>query len=278
MTASPQRPAPLLLVCALGIERRALRGGMRRHPRTSATRTVTGPQPGTPPGSDPCPAGGATTPHTPTPVRVLRTGMGPRSASRVVTANLHDDGTPVLVTGFCAGLTPGTRPGDLVVATRVSTASARDRADAPADTGLTIPETTTTTLTEALRARGLTVHTGPLTTTDHLVRRRERATLHAAGAIAADMETAAALHAALSAGDRPIAAVRVVVDTPEDELLHPRTLRTGLTAFGSLRAAVPAFLHWHTTLAGTRPARASAPTPDPAPTSPSHEPLSREVS
>jgi hypothetical protein len=46
-----------------------------------------------------------------------------------------------------------------------------------------------------------------------------------------------------------VTAVRVVVDTPEYELLRVATLRTGITAFRVLRSALPAFLEWHRSIA-----------------------------
>lgn len=82
--------APLLIACALGIERFALRG------------------------AGPGAAGEVT---------VVRTGMGPQSAERAVTRALTAGSggsgewrTAVIATGFCAGLAPGMHPGDLVVA------------------------------------------------------------------------------------------------------------------------------------------------------------------
>lgn len=78
---------PLLVVCALGIERFALRGL------------------------------GAGSGHAAT---VLRTGMGAQAARRALTRELGKETQPgttaVLATGFCAGLVPGMHPGDLVVA------------------------------------------------------------------------------------------------------------------------------------------------------------------
>ena len=44
-------------------------------------------------------------------------------------------------------------------------------------------------------------------------------------------------------------AARVVVDTPEFELVRVGTLRTGIIAFRVLRDLVPAFLDWHRTTA-----------------------------
>ncbi|MBQ0985847.1 1-hydroxy-2-methyl-2-butenyl 4-diphosphate reductase [Streptomyces sp. F63] len=204
----------LLIACALGIERLALRGGDRNG------------------------APGALT--------VLRTGMGPRSAERAVLRGLsrggpHTAGTAVLATGFCAALAPGMRPGDLVVA-----AETRDGDGS-------VPCTGTAVLAAALarhtRARpGTAVRTGPLAGTDHLVRGAERTRLHASGAIAADMESAAVLRTALAAGPRPVAAVRVVVDTPERELARGGTVLGGISAFRVLRTVLPAFYEWHRSL------------------------------
>ncbi|MFE2540336.1 phosphorylase family protein [Actinacidiphila glaucinigra] len=190
----PSGPA-LVIVCALRVERFALRGGDRSL------------------------AAG--------PVAFVRTGMGPQAAERAVTAALRDpalDGAAVLTTGFCAGLAPGMRPGDVVVA------------DEPPDGE---------SLAAALKAAGHTVHVGRLAESDHVVRGPERAALRATGAVAVDMESAAMMRAALARGPRPVAAARVVVDTPEFELVRVGTLRTGITAFRVLRDLLPAFLDWH---------------------------------
>ncbi|WP_328912542.1 MULTISPECIES: phosphorylase family protein [unclassified Streptomyces] len=192
-------PSPLLVVCALRIERFALRRGVAR----SAADAVT----------------------------VLRTGMGPKAADRAVRAALHDPSaadTAVLTTGFCAGLAPGMRPGDVVVPDDGHESAA---------------------LVAALKAAGHTVHTGTLAESDHVVRGAERTALAATGAIAVDMESASMRRAALAEGAHRIAAARVVVDTPEFELVRVGTLRTGIIAFRVLRDLVPAFLEWHRTTA-----------------------------
>ena len=79
--------------------------------------------------------------------------------------------------------------------------------------------------------------------------RAGRAALAATGAIAVDMESAAMRRAALDRGARQVAAARVVVDTPEHELVRLGTLRTGIIAFRVLEDLVPAFLDWHRTTA-----------------------------
>ncbi|MFI9645419.1 1-hydroxy-2-methyl-2-butenyl 4-diphosphate reductase [Streptomyces sp. NPDC052040] len=201
--------APLLIACALGIEHLALRSGDR-----------TG-------------AGGRVT--------LLRTGMGPRAAERSVTGALADPahaGAAVLATGFCAGLAPGMHPGDLVVA--------EETRDPHGTTPCVGPELLVKELTRRLPGR--TVHTGPLTGSDHVVRGQERSELFATGAIAVDMESAATLRGALLTGVRPVAAVRVVVDAPEHELVRIGTVRGGISAFRVLRAVLPAFFEWHRSL------------------------------
>ena len=58
--------------------------------------------------------------------------------------------------------------------------------------------------------------------------------------------------AVLDAGPRPFAAVRVVVDTPEHELLRAGTLRHGITALRVLSSVFPAFTDWHHCVALSR--------------------------
>lgn len=202
-------PAPLLIACALGIEHLAL--------RTSDHSGASGP------------------------VTVLRTGMGPRAAERAVTRVLADPalgGAAVLATGFCAGLAPGMHPGDLVVAEET-----RDMRGA-------LPCVGTDRLVKELTrvVPGRTVHTGPLIGSDHVVRGQERSDLLSTGAIAVDMESAATLLSAVRAGERPVAAVRVVVDAPEHELVRIGTVRGGISAFRVLRSVMPAFFEWHRSL------------------------------
>ncbi|GGL78648.1 lipoprotein [Streptomyces fumigatiscleroticus] len=205
----PPAPAPLLIACALGIEHLALRAGDRSG------------------------AGG--------PVTVVRTGMGPRAAERSVTRVLADPAlsdAAVLATGFCAGLAPGMHPGDLVVAEET-----RDPRSSVSCVG------TDRLVKELVRLLpGRTVHTGPLTGSDHVVRGQERSDLLATGAIAVDMESAATLLSAVRSGVRPVAAVRVVVDAPEHELVRIGTVRGGISAFRVLRSVLPAFFEWHRSL------------------------------
>ncbi len=209
-TGTGPASAPLLIACALGIERLALRGG--------GLGSAAGP------------------------VTVLRTGMGPHAADQAVTRALGD-GTAmldaaVIATGFCAGLAPGMHPGDLVVADETHDHEGRIECSGV--------ELLAKELARAVPKR--VIHTGPLVGSDHVVRGAERAELHAAGAIAVDMESAATLRSAVRRGPRPVAAVRVVVDAPEHELVRIGTLRGGISAFRVLRTVLPAFIEWHRSL------------------------------
>jgi nucleoside phosphorylase len=210
-------PGPLLLACALTAEQAALRAGVRA---VSA------------PGSS---ASGAHGPGTARGTRLLRTGMGQQRARRSVSDALAQGACApgaFLFAGFGAAVGPGIRPGDVLVATEV-----RD-----ADSGsieLPCPEA----LAGALRLVGLTVHTGPLFSADRVVHGARRAELHAQGVLGVEMETAGALRA-LPEGT-PVGAVRVVVDTPEHELLRPGILIHGLRAWRALRTAAPVLASWH---------------------------------
>jgi nucleoside phosphorylase len=213
--AGPGRIAPLLVVCALGVERAAL----RRAEHSAAVG----------------------------PVALLRTGMGPHAAWHAVTEALRDPAlrrAAVVATGFCAGLDPRLAPGDVVVDDRDPDGAS---------------------LAAALTRRGATVHTGRIAAADHVVRGTQRAALRATGAVAVDMESDAIRRAALARGPRPVTAVRVVVDTPQYELLRVATLRTGIAAFRVLRSCVPAFLDWHrsTCSPGGEPDGHAAPTDRP---------------
>ncbi len=123
------------------------------------------------------------------------------------------------------------RPGDVVVATEVR-----------GPDGL-VRQCSSGPLVAALRRRGIgRVHTGPITSSDHIVKGDDRVALAESGAIAVDMESA---WLAAAAGDRPFAVLRVVVDTRDRELRRPAaTTAGGLTAYRSLRAAAPAIGDW----------------------------------
>ena len=90
-----------------------------------------------------------------------------------------------------------------------------------------------------LRRAGLTAREGRITTVDHLVRRSERASLAADGTLLADMESAPL---AAAAGNRPVAVIRAVSDTPVRPVAG--IVAGGLAALRSLRAAAPVAERW----------------------------------
>ncbi|TNC23018.1 4-hydroxy-3-methylbut-2-enyl diphosphate reductase [Amycolatopsis alkalitolerans] len=157
-------------------------------------------------------------------MRVVHTGMGPRRSAEAV-VRLGD--TPVVVAGIGGGVAHGVRPGDLVVATEI------DGPDGP------VPLKSAPLLAAALRRLGLTVHTGPVASSDALVDGAERNRFAARGALAVDMESAQ-----FAAVPGPLAVVRAIVDTRDHPLWRPGTLRRGITGLRSLRAAAPALREW----------------------------------
>ncbi len=157
------------------------------------------------------------------PPEVLRTGYGTaRAADRAGELKAIPFGRMVVM-GVGAGLTTDLTPGDLVVGTEVGLASCPS---APLLAG-------------ELRRAGLSARTGRITTVDHLIRSSERANLAADGILLADMESAPL---ALAAGDRPVAVIRAVSDTPR----HPVAgiVSGGLAALRALRAAAPVAERW----------------------------------
>ncbi|MEV8097030.1 1-hydroxy-2-methyl-2-butenyl 4-diphosphate reductase [Kitasatospora sp. NPDC085879] len=204
---------PLLVVCALGPEAWALRGG-------DWAGAIGG-----------------------SPV-LLRTGIGRARAGQSVRTMLSTgDYGALVVAGFGASVAPGTAPGEVIVADAV-----RD------SEGGRFALDSAPTLATALQACGLTTHTGLHHTADHVVRGSQRRALHARGALAVDMEAAAVLAArAETRPELPAAVLRVVVDTPERELIRPGTLPAGVHAWRALRAAVPALTEWHRLVATAAP-------------------------
>ena len=160
---------------------------------------------------------------------VMRTGMGPDRASVAAQAAARRPARAVAVLGFCGALDDDLQPGDLVVADELRGAGgpiACDGAEAVA---------------RALKSAGLEARRGPLVSVRKMARGTRRAELVADGSIAVDMESA---WLAPAAAGRPFAALRAVVDTPSHELLRPRTVVSGITAYLALGRAAGALEAW----------------------------------
>ncbi|HET9691761.1 MAG TPA: 4-hydroxy-3-methylbut-2-enyl diphosphate reductase [Acidimicrobiales bacterium] len=167
--------------------------------------------------------------------RVVRTGAGATRAARAATAVAAGlgPGDCVAIAGVGGALDPALAPGDLVVADRVVDATGALVGELPAAVAVAA----------ALRRAGLPARTGCVAASATLVRGgpARRALAERSGAVVVAMEDAALLRAGWGA---PTVLVRAVADTPDRELLSPATLRGGLAALRSLRAAAPVLVRW----------------------------------
>src|SRR5262249_5954988 len=151
--------------------------------------------------------------------RVLRAGRGRECGCIAAARALAIDAGNVAIAGLCGGVDATLEPGDVVVASELR------REDG---TSVAIPGAAE--LAEHARRHGLTAHVGAVVTTDRVLKPAERAKLE--GALAVDMESA---WLAGSAGGRPLAVMRVVVDKAGRRLSDPRIAVDGVRALRSLR-------------------------------------------
>ncbi|MGN6177115.1 MAG: phosphorylase family protein, partial [Streptosporangiaceae bacterium] len=148
-------------------------------------------------------------------------GYGAGRARRQGERLRQDTFGALVVAGTGGGLTDNLRPGDLVVASEVT------------DGTTTTACPSAPLLAGELRRARLPVRTGPVVSMDRLRHSRERARLVHPGALAVDLESA---WLAAAAGERPVAVIRAISDTPRRTLHNPAALAGGLRALRSLRA------------------------------------------
>ena len=153
---------------------------------------------------------------------VRKTGMGPDRAKAAAGDLAGQAAAAMLVLGFCGGLDAGSVPGEVIVAEEVYAAEDGGHAEQRVHCDLAGD------LVARLTGRGMKVRAGKLVCVSRLALGERRAELNAGGAIAVDMES---VWLAQGAGGRPFGVVRVVLDSPEHELLRPQA------AAGALRAA-----------------------------------------
>jgi nucleoside phosphorylase len=154
---------------------------------------------------------------------VRKTGMGPHRAKAAAADLAAHAGAAMLVLGFCGGLDTTSVPGEVIVAEDVYAATDEGHAEERVSCDLTDQ------LVQRLTGLGMKVRTGDVVCVSKLALGERRAQLHAGGAIAVDMES---VWLAAATGSRPFGVVRVVLDSPEHELM-----RLGAAA-GALRAAI----------------------------------------
>lgn len=160
---------------------------------------------------------------------VRTTGMGRERSLAAAGELAARPGDGLLVLGFCGGLDETARPGDVVVAEEVwaaedggegGEAAERIRCDLAA------------ALAAAVAGMGMRVRCGGVVSVAKIAVGERRAQLHAAGAIAVDMESA---WLAAAARGRPFGVVRVVLDSPSHELFRPGIAIYGPRAAWALR-------------------------------------------
>lgn len=156
-------------------------------------------------------------------IKVRRTGIGRTQVDL-------GDVDAVAVAGLCGAVDPELSAGDVVLATELRS-----------EDGKTIPCPGSALLAEPLRRLGLRSKSGPLYSASGILGPEERDKLRDRGVVAVDMESAWLGEAA---GDRPLAVLRVVVDTAGQRLLSPRTVLAGVRGLWTLRRAAPAFVDW----------------------------------
>ena len=161
--------------------------------------------------------------------RVVRTGLGTQRARAAARRLSTSADRALAVAGVCGALDPALAPGDVIVASELlGGAGALKLADAEA-------------LVEGVRALGARARLGAILSVDHTARGPERERLCETGAIAIDMESRWLAEAARG---RPFAVLRVVVDTPDRELLRPGVLVDGARALATLRRIAAALETW----------------------------------
>jgi 4-hydroxy-3-methylbut-2-enyl diphosphate reductase len=166
---------------------------------------------------------------------VHKTGMGPHR-SRAAAGTLDSRAARALiVAGFCGGLDDASVPGEVIVAERVYAAPDENHPEPPVGCELAGP------LVGRLTGLGMKVRVGSVVCVSRLALGERRAELHAGGAIAVDMES---VWLAAGAAGRPFGVVRVVLDSPNHELLRLQAVGGALRAAGALRKVAAALHDW----------------------------------
>jgi 4-hydroxy-3-methylbut-2-enyl diphosphate reductase len=165
---------------------------------------------------------------------VERIGMGPvkSTAARVRVGRVAAEARPLVVLGVGGGLVAGMSPGDVIVGTSVQITNQEPEISLPY-----APE-----VAALLRTAGLRVTEAPIVSSPKIISGdNDRRAAGAFGAVAVDMES---YWCAPLAAQHPFAVVRVLLDTPEYELLSPRIPATVVRAYRALLAAARSLRAW----------------------------------
>jgi 4-hydroxy-3-methylbut-2-enyl diphosphate reductase len=165
--------------------------------------------------------------------RIERSGIGSRNARRAARRLAMHDAGALAVVGFGGALDPELRPGDVVVASDLLTASGETVATCPG-AGL---------IAGVLERAGLRARVGPVVSVRAPVSGAgRRRALARTGAAAVDMESA---WLAAAAAGRPFAVVRAISDGQRGELWNPWAMLLGMRAASrSLRVAAAELGRW----------------------------------
>lgn len=166
---------------------------------------------------------------------IHKTGMGPDRAKAAVGGLSARAGAALLVLGFCGGLDEHSVPGEVIVAQDVYAAVDEGHPEERIACDLTQP------LLGRLTGLGMKVRAGSLVCVSKLALGERRAELHAAGAIAVDMES---VWLGRGAAGRPFGVVRIVLDSPSHELMRVRAAGGALRAALALRRVAGALHEW----------------------------------
>jgi 4-hydroxy-3-methylbut-2-en-1-yl diphosphate reductase len=139
-------------------------------------------------------------------VRIVRTGMGDRAADDLARAVADRPGL-LLSTGFCGGLAPDLRRGDLVIADEIRSGSEIVRVDC----GLV------DRARAALVSHGLSLRVGPVVCAKAVADPEEKRGLASQGAVSVDLESASLARWA-TANAIPFLSCRVVLDSADERM------------------------------------------------------------
>jgi 4-hydroxy-3-methylbut-2-enyl diphosphate reductase len=168
-------------------------------------------------------------------VPVRKTGMGPRRALAAAGGLAQEGRGALLVLGFCGGLDPSSVPGEVIVAEDVYATDDEGHPAARVHCDCA-PE-----LLRRVAGQGMKVRSGNIVCVARIALGERREQLRAGGAIAVDMES---VWLAPADGERPFGVVRVVLDSPEHELLRPQAVGGALRAARALRRVAGALHDW----------------------------------